>query len=334
MQAGEFCTADCNLDGLVGIDELLTAVSISLDLADLESCLALDSDCDRSATIVDLTRAVNDAFGDCAVAPTYDCPWPDLADDDIHAFLMAGQSNMRGVGNPDDVPEDLQEGAPRVLDLGTEWRTLRPGHDFFGPEIGFAHTLATACPKSRIGVVKRHRVASGINAWLRDWNEELAKLVGNPDVGPLYPTLMERVDLAERSGPVTWEGFIWVHGHTDKNLRELAESYGDNLELLVEAVREDLGRPDLPVVVQHALRKPPQQAELSANLVLVGHGIVELEKWKAQFEIPRTFGADWTLLPRRDFVHLTSEGYLRGGRLLAEALLDGLQSEAARSDEE
>ncbi len=321
-----FCPGDCNLDGGVAISELQRSVLISLGMVRMNECLALDLDLDVRGDIEELVAAVNAAVGECdsAIARSFDCPWPDVADGKIHAFVMAGQSNMRGIGIPGELPEHLQRGDPRVVMYHDSWITLRPGAAWFGPEIGFAHAMAEACPNSRIGVLKQTRLATGINSWLREWDEGLAKLVGNPNTGPLYPGLLERVETAGRPGLVIWEGFVWVQGSSDKQNLGLAEHYGENLALLIEAIREDIGAPELPFIFEYRLFSPPVElAARSGVLFEIGPGdkVVELEKFHAQFEIPNAFAANWARLETRDLVHLSSEGYLIGGRLLAESLL-------------
>jgi hypothetical protein len=59
------CVGDCNDNGVVTIDELIRAVSISLGLADLDTCLAADGDQDGAVEIDELVTAVNNGLSDC-----------------------------------------------------------------------------------------------------------------------------------------------------------------------------------------------------------------------------------------------------------------------------
>lgn len=68
------CVADCDNDGAVTIDELLTGVTVSLG-APAERCLAADPAGDGAVSIADLVRAVGDALRGC-VAPDSE-PTPD-----------------------------------------------------------------------------------------------------------------------------------------------------------------------------------------------------------------------------------------------------------------
>ncbi len=337
--AADVCPGDCDLTRGVSIAELQTSVRISLGLGKLEDCPIIDSDGDGAAGISEVVRSISAALDGCVslVGEDYECPWPDLDDDDIHAFLMAGQSNMRGVGKVDELPEYLRTGDPRVKRLRGYWQTLRPVFDFFGPEFGFADTIAQACPNSTIGIIKIFHSNTGINSWLRDWDEELATLTGRPDVGPLYPPMMEQARLGERLADVSWEGFVWVHGQNDKNLAELAERYGENLALLIDAVRDDLGDPHLPLILHHRLSVLPPDtngAATNAYWLREGHHLVELAKVEAPLHITDTYVANWFDLPVSGLVHLSSAGYITGGRLLADALLRGRADDSSNRAQE
>ena len=63
------CTGDCNGNGVVGIDELVTGVNISLGTADLDQCSNLDADGNQQVSIDELVRAVLAALGACGNVP-------------------------------------------------------------------------------------------------------------------------------------------------------------------------------------------------------------------------------------------------------------------------
>ncbi len=64
--AGAVCAGDCDGDGRVAIEELITGVNIALGNLDLSVCPAFAPD----ASIAILVRAVNNALDGCATAPT------------------------------------------------------------------------------------------------------------------------------------------------------------------------------------------------------------------------------------------------------------------------
>jgi hypothetical protein len=60
------CVGDCNGDGTVAINELITGVNIALGNQLLSTCPAFDADGDGSVAINELITAVNNALGACS----------------------------------------------------------------------------------------------------------------------------------------------------------------------------------------------------------------------------------------------------------------------------
>ena len=59
------CPGDCNGDGVVAINELVTAVNVSTDVLAVSACRAADRDGNGRVTIDELIAAVNAASGGC-----------------------------------------------------------------------------------------------------------------------------------------------------------------------------------------------------------------------------------------------------------------------------
>jgi len=59
------CSGDCNRDGQVTVNELLTLANIGLGTADLATCLAGDANHDGQITIDEILSAVNNALNGC-----------------------------------------------------------------------------------------------------------------------------------------------------------------------------------------------------------------------------------------------------------------------------
>src|SRR6185369_14882158 len=60
------CAGDCDDSGAVGIDELVSAVRISLNELPTSRCTAVDANADGRVSIDELVRAVNAALRGCA----------------------------------------------------------------------------------------------------------------------------------------------------------------------------------------------------------------------------------------------------------------------------
>lgn len=63
------CVGDCNGDGQVTIDEILTMVNIALGNLDIASCMNGDANGDGHITIDEILTAVNNALNGCAPTP-------------------------------------------------------------------------------------------------------------------------------------------------------------------------------------------------------------------------------------------------------------------------
>jgi cytochrome c peroxidase len=61
----KFCTGDCDLDGQVTVDELITAVNVGLERSPLAGCVVADSSGDGAVAINELIAAVEAALKGC-----------------------------------------------------------------------------------------------------------------------------------------------------------------------------------------------------------------------------------------------------------------------------
>lgn len=59
------CAGDCDRDGTLSIDELITGVATALDLLPIDDCTALDADKSGRITIDKLVAAVDAALHGC-----------------------------------------------------------------------------------------------------------------------------------------------------------------------------------------------------------------------------------------------------------------------------
>ena len=59
------CVGDCDLNGQVTVDEIVTAVNIALGTRNVADCLAADSNLDGQVTVDEIVTAVNNALTGC-----------------------------------------------------------------------------------------------------------------------------------------------------------------------------------------------------------------------------------------------------------------------------
>jgi hypothetical protein len=62
------CTADCNGDGQVSIDELITAINIALGNAPLSACVSIDANGNGTVEVNELVSGVNNALQGCGAS--------------------------------------------------------------------------------------------------------------------------------------------------------------------------------------------------------------------------------------------------------------------------
>ncbi len=70
------CAGDCDGNGAVGINELVSAVNVALGVKEVGACLAADADRDGTVVISELVKAVASALGECAAATPTSEPSP------------------------------------------------------------------------------------------------------------------------------------------------------------------------------------------------------------------------------------------------------------------
>jgi hypothetical protein len=162
------------------------------------------------------------------------------ADAPTHIYLLMGQSNMAG---RDRRQLDHQTTDPRVLAMTPEGQWF-VAHDPLhqkdgrtepgaGPGIPFALGLLKADPKITIGLVPCAVGGTPLKRWVKG--------------GDLYARALERAQLAAKAGTIT--GMIWLQGESDSDKQPWAERYERSLAGMIANLRQDLGLPNLPVVV-------------------------------------------------------------------------------------
>ncbi|HEY8965476.1 MAG TPA: sialate O-acetylesterase [Candidatus Methylacidiphilales bacterium] len=163
-------------------------------------------------------------------------PQPFEPGNDLHLYLLMGQSNMLGrdtTGLASQVP-DPEVGA---LDGEGRWvvavEPIGVGGTGFGPGTFFAAALRKAEPGLRIGLVQCAVGGTPLSRWVKG--------------ADLYENAVKRARIAMRSG--TLDGVLWHQGESDSNDPALASTYGERLTKMLGDLRADLGLPRLPIVV-------------------------------------------------------------------------------------
>jgi iduronate 2-sulfatase len=181
-------------------------------------------------------------------------------------YLLAGQSNMDGRGLAADLSEEQRQPVDHVIifyrnpPFSSEgWKPLMPGYSIppgykgplpsakFGPELGFARALIKSHPKSAFALIKGSK---GSTSLAEDWNPGTRGLPESQ--GPCYRNFIVTIALATRAltrdgSTFTVRGLLWHQGENDEG--SSTEAYQQRLTSFVTRLREDLGQPQLPVVI-------------------------------------------------------------------------------------
>jgi hypothetical protein len=107
------CVGDCNGDGMVGVDELIEGVRISLGEASLSQCPAFDATPDGQLRIDELVLAVSAALDGCPATPT-------AAPADTATASPTSTDTPPATGTP--TPADTPTATPTVPMVAGNWR--------------------------------------------------------------------------------------------------------------------------------------------------------------------------------------------------------------------
>ncbi|KAB1208432.1 hypothetical protein CJ030_MR7G022710 [Morella rubra] len=225
-------------------------------------------------------------------------------------FILSGQSNMSGHGGVTNrrhwdgvVPPECQPN-PSVLRLsaGLHWEKARePLHADIGskkvcgvgPGLSFANATRERMEGDVvIGLVPCAVGGTAIKEWARGEH--------------LYESMVKRArESVKRGGQI--RALLWYQGESDTVHQHDAEVYQGKMETLINNVREDLSLPSLPII----------------QVAIASGDESNMEKVReAQFRInlPNVVCIDAKGLPlKEDNLHLTTEGQVRLGHMLAEA---------------
>jgi hypothetical protein len=182
----------------------------------------------------------------------------------LHLYLLIGQSNMAGVGSPYSAALDAPD--PRVIKFGSrdgmEQIFVKGGHPLttlgssestsIGMGVEFGKTMLSAQSDTNvvIGLINHARGTSAIQWWAPGVldNKQI-----NPDTGLnyyLYDEAIQRVQDARQYGVL--KGVLWHQGEYNSNNNTNPDSepelYAARLQALVDNLRTSFDNPALPFV--------------------------------------------------------------------------------------
>jgi len=265
-------------------------------------------------------------------------------------WILAGQSNMEGVGLLRDVepPSDKV----RVFAHRGEWeRAEEPLHWLMeSPDPVHAELWGVSqadLPSVRQEVRRTRLTGAGLGlpfakavaeatgtgidlvpcahggTSMDQWSPEKKGLGG----GSLYGAMLRRTRRAlETGGDARLKGILWYQGESDAN-PEGAAVYFERMKRLIAATRADLDAPNLPFyLVQLGVFATTDAVGWAGSMAW--SQIRELQR-QLPDEVPNTAVAPAIDLELDDFIHIGTQGLKRLGRRLANIALSNVYGQSA-----
>lgn len=218
-------------------------------------------------------------------------------------FLLAGQSNMGGVGHGRELAgtslDKYYAPQPDVKmwsAASNNWSALSSqfeGSDCFGPEVSFGYQMHAAFPKDDIYLVKW---SYGGTSLYSDWKPE-------NNAGWCYREFKSTALAAIRNltdanrAPII-AGMLWMQGEHDTTDATFAAAYQTNLVNFITAVRNDFHTPDMPFVLGRIIQgygttennSTVRTAQTTAPTLIANTAWVNTDDLQISPEIPLHFG--------------------------------------------
>ena len=253
--------------------------------------------------------------------------WPYKKGSPVKLFILAGHRNMDGERafvqelNTLKGHEALLKDNPNIAfkyNLGGAYKVsnsweplgLTGYYDTFGPELSFAHTIATK-ESGNIAIAKFTHSGSQIIDWTPEGSMAKSR--------HLYPKFVQFVkesvqELISKGHAVEVAGIFYHVGENDMSFHPYRRDAAKRVQAIVNQSRKDLLMPKLNWYVSH---QPPTDVERLNQLDVVTD-FTKVAAADANFIHLKTFN----LPPQEKMLVITTEGIVRLGEAIAKGFLD------------
>lgn len=264
--------------------------------------------------------------------------------DTVEVILLAGQSNMAGAGNYDELDEGIKQRIKKVanrvmLSFNKEvakplsYYNNKPSEKYpflkrFGPELLLGLTLAEHNPNKKYLLIKTSQGGTSLyGAWNPNWSAEKAKTLekGFKQNLKLYEKHNNQIsillsNLDAENTPYKVTSLVWMQGENDASREVSSRSYKENLKILINSYRNSYNKNLLFVCGQINSRYGnfPEGPEMVRN------AFVEVANEDTLSEVvTTTTDRSWPDYPKhKDNVHYNTEGQKRLGIAFANKLIN------------
>ncbi|QHI39252.1 hypothetical protein IMCC3317_46570 [Kordia antarctica] len=264
---------------------------------------------------------------------------------DVQIVLLAGQSNMAGAGNFDELDASEIKRIEKIssrVSLSYNGKPSKPLSYYdnkpsekygflkrFGPEIFIGLTLAENNPDQHYVLIKRSQGGTALyGAWNPNWTAEKAKAVEKPKKQnvQLYATHIEDIrtnlkSLEAQNKTYKIIGLAWMQGENDAAKEISATTYEANLKTLIKSYRDEFNVEDMPFVIGQINSRYGKFKVKGPAMVRQAMEDVANSDENAAI-IKTTTNTTWNDYPKHsDNVHYNAEGLKRLGIAFGEKLI-------------
>ena len=252
--------------------------------------------------------------------------WPYKKGSTVKLFILAGHRNMEGERAFVQELKPLKGKAALLKDVpgiafkyslgggykvSKDWEPLglTGYYDTFGPELSFAHSIASKV-QGNIAIAKFTHSGSQIIDWTPEGSMAKSR--------HLYPKFIQFVkdsisELTAKGHPVEIEGIFYHVGENDMSFHPYRKEAAARVQAIANQSRKDLALPKLKWFVS---QQPPTHVERLNKLDVVGD-IAKAATTDPHFIHLKAFN----LPPQEKMLVITTEGIVRLGEVIAEGYL-------------
>lgn len=263
---------------------------------------------------------------------------------DVYVVLLAGQSNMAGAGNYDELSDDIKKRIEKVssrvyvsqsntAQTPLSYYKNKPSKKYkftkrFGPELLIGLTLAEKYPQKEFLLIKHAKGGTALyGAWNPEWTIEKAKEIEKGEKKQSWNLVQQHINLIEENLSILKEkgksykiiGMTWMQGENDAVLEKAAITYKETLKKLIVKYRTTFNEKEMPFVFgqinsRYGVKNGAETVRLQMKEVALELNNVYLVKTSTD--------TSWSDFPKNaDNVHYNAEGQLRLGKRFANELM-------------
>lgn len=247
---------------------------------------------------------------------------------DVDVYLIAGQSNAHGSGNPNELTPTLQAPYPAVdyyfrgvpNDVGIVLGPLISNSAYFsrfGPELMMGRTL-DQMSDNKVAIIKHARGGTTLGA---DWfaGGDATATGDGQMLQDFYTTVTDGLTALQNKYPgeqLNLIGLAWMQGESDAYNISYANAYANRLRTFTEDVRATLGD-DLPIAIGQL------SSQMTNFNTVAGYTPVRNAQALIAGEHPLNTLVNTDAVPTHvgDEIHFSTAGQLMLGVLFADALV-------------